>query len=240
MALDVYVGQLFTYFNGRWEPEPQLFVTEGEETKAVIIKSNRRSWSTAGIKSLPEVLKAIEEWKTALSEGLGLPTPLEWTENGSEDSEYYTFPLPWAGYEGLLLWAAYDAAGEAPPVHLPDKSYDDPILRKYHQSDGAGSRYSSLLGRTEIWLPGDFSLTFRAPDPTGRKTDFGFTIALGDELVDLNERTWQADFETIRGWSESPLVQDASLEDCARHGFSVLYRLSPVSRREKLPMVLDF
>jgi hypothetical protein len=238
MGLDVYVGGLLPYFDGDWETEgAQLHLRDGEESHAVVIKSNRRSWQSAGIGSVPEAMEAIQSWRSFLSESLGLEEPLEWIEG--DEAGYYTLQLGWPSYEGLLLWAAYQESGGAPPEHLPDDAHSDPVLQASRAS-ATDSRYRSLLDNTEIWLPGSYALTFRAPDPTGKRTDFGFTEALLAELVDLNARTWQADLETIITWSERSVEQEAPLEAWAQFGFAILYRLAATARKHKLPMVLDY
>jgi hypothetical protein len=239
LGLDVYVGRLLPYFAGDWEPEgAALYIQDGETQKAVVIKSNRRYWHSAGINSVSEALEALRMWKESLSETLGLPEPLEWREE--EEADYYTLQLGWLGYNGLLLWAAYDESGDALPVHLPDSVHEDPVLQRRLANLADSRRYRSLLDDTQIWLPGFYAVTFRAPDPTGKKTDFGFSGALLDELVELNERTWQADVETIIGWSDNAVEEGASLEAFAQFGFAVLYRLAVTAQKHKLPMVLDF
>lgn len=220
MGLDVYVGPLVRYFLGKWENDVAQMLAEqgipedlhaeyGEDLSFVETKTGRRSLDVSIVE---EAIEVIKNWRSRISESLRFEKALDWPE--SDELPYFTRKPCWDGYQGLLLWAAYEEAGEAPPLNLPENVDEDPALRR-SRADLKESRYPHLLGETEIWLPGDYAMAFRAPDPTGKRLDFGFAGALFEELADLNERTWQADMDTIIEWYENSVDFGEPLEACA-------------------------
>lgn len=247
MGLDVYAGPLVRYFLGNWHLDLEHQIAEhgipeglraqhGDKLTFVETKIARRSLN---VSTADEAIKVIEEWRDGLSMGLGdhLKAPLEWPE--SENLSYFTRKPDWDGYQGLLLWAAYEDAGQVPPLTLPEDEDEDPALQR-SRANLRTSRYPHLLGKTEIWLPGECSMAFRAPDPTGTIMDFGFAGSLLGELADLNKRTWQADIDTIEEWYDASVELGAPLEACARFGFAVFYILSYSAYTEGFPMLLDY
>lgn len=245
MGLDVYVGPLVRYFLRHWENDVAQALAEhgipedlrnefGENLTFVESKTAQRSLD---VSTVEEAIEKIQEWRSGLSTSLGLERPLEWPE--SDELPYYTRKPCWDGYEGLLLWAAYEDAGQTPPQDLPESVDEDPALRR-SRANLRDSRYPHLLAETEIWLPGDYAMAFRAQDPTGEQMDFGFATALFGEMIDLNERTWQADLDTIAEWYNNSVEYGSPLEACARFGFAVFYHLSRTAYTQGFPMVLDY
>lgn len=246
VGLDVYVGPLTRYYLGNWANDVAQMLEDDrvleslrqrfgvDDLTVVETKSGRRS---LGVHTVEEAIETILVWRNRISESLGLEAPLDWPE--SDEFPYFTRKPCWDGYQGLLLWAAYEDAGQVPPLDLPEKVDENPALRR-SRDDLRASRYPHLLGETEIWLPGDYNLTFRALDPTGKKSDFGFAGSLFEELLDINQRTWQADLDTIIDWYDNSVEYGSPLESCARFGFAVFYRLSLTAYKERFPMVLDY
>jgi len=242
VGLDVYVGPLVRYYLGNWANDvTQMFVENpeemrqqlGENVTAFEMKTGQRSLA---VSTVSEAIEVIRAWRSTLSESLG-GEPLDWQESG--EAGYFTRKPGWDSYQALILWAAYQEAGQPPPLIVPEDAEEDPLLRK-SRAALLESKYPHLLGETEIWLPGPLSMTFRGPDPTGRKTDFGFAGSLFTELERLNQKTWQADLETIGKWYKDSIEPGSPLEACARFGFAVFHRLSATAYGRDLPMVLDY
>ena len=246
LGLDVYVGPLTRYYLGNWANDVAQMLEDDsvleslrqrfgvDDLTAVETKTARRSLD---VRTAEEAVERIQAWRKKISEVLGLEEPLDWPE--SNELPYATRKPCWDGYQGLLLWAAYEDAGQIPPLDLPGGVDEDPALQR-SRADLRASRYPHLLGNTEIWLPGDYDLAFRATDPTGQKNDFGFAGSLFKELLDLNQRTWRADLDTIIDWYDKSVEYGSCLEACARFGFAVFYRLSLTAYEERSPMVLDY
>jgi hypothetical protein len=101
--------------------------------------------------------------------------------------------------------------------------------------------YPHLLSGVEWWLPCSFSLVFQAQDGGGAERTFGSSIALVNELRDLNTRTWNADAATIGRWYEKgPPEPGCAVEDGARFAFGMLVDLGEKSVKLRLPMLLDY
>ncbi len=67
-------------------------------------------------------------------------------------------------------------------------------------------------------------------------------IPLFTELQDLNERTWNAETDTLDSWWDGgpPPPGASSLEDNAKFGFAVLRELCFAAHRNRLVIVLDY
>jgi hypothetical protein len=241
VGLDVYVGPLTRYFLGSWENDVAQMLATGtaevggqpqESVRALEVKTNTRLLE---VRTAREAAATIGEWRTQISHGLGLETALDWPE--SDKLHYYTRKVTWDGYTGLLQWAADEEAGQTPPPEVPE--HEDVSVPQRSRAGAKTSRYPHLLGETNLWLPGDHDVTFRAPDPTGTRIDIGFAGPLFGELIELNRRTWQADGTTIQEWYDGSVENGAPVEACAQFGFAVFYRLSGVAYKEGLPMILD-
>jgi hypothetical protein len=255
LALDAYVGPLTRFYTGKWTSittqflegfDPDCLILDGGierfddfqiktpegQVQRADIKSNRKCLSpsaTAGQK--------VEEWRQSLSQSLAtrLHKPLDWPEDSS--GVYSTDRPGWDAYGALMLWAAHEEHPELErPDTLPEDWFADPAYES-SRAENAMTRYPTLLLCT-LWLPGDYSFTFRGKAPSEKDVTIGFSTTLIKELFELNARTWGAD--DISSWFSYAKKREDGLESCAKFAFAVLYALAKVAEEDHQPMVLDW
>ncbi len=220
MALDLYVGTLTHYYAGELEP--------GQS-------------KVEGAPSLSEVRRAVLVWRDGLSLGLQahLEDPLDWDESAS--APCFRERLGWEAYAGIVLWAAYAEHPELPRPAAPALEWESDPAWQASNAQGFASRYGQLLYGPELWLPCPFGFTFRAADAWDDEITTGSSLALLAELEALNAATWGADAAAVKAWRRAGLLQgEATLEACARFGFSIFVELAQRAVAHALPMVLDF
>ena len=236
MGLDVYVGSFTRYYTGDWESVTARAARElGAKFETI-----RTDTPSESIRDPEQIHPIVLEWRECLSNSLNgsLPRPLDWNE--TSDAPYFTDKPDWDGYNALLLWAAYEEHPELRiPTALPDSVLEDAA---YLLSTGEDSktRYPALLSGAQIWFPTDFSFVFGAPDCAGREVKFASSISLTDQLEELNRRTWNFDQGVENAAEFQKPENDLPLERAARLGFGLFRRLSSLSARHRLPMLLDY
>jgi hypothetical protein len=235
MALDVYVGSLTRYYAGEWENIAERATRERGGDYRVA-----RVGGLFDSSDPDEIREAVIAWRTSLSESLGerIAAPLDWSEE--LEAAYYTGRPGWDGFGSLVLWAAY---AEHPalrrPASLPEEWDNDPVLMRSN-ADGVRSRFSHLVRNVELWLPCNFEFTFEGEDVDGRRVVVGSAAILRRQLEDLNAATWKARPGVVAGWGREAPVDEAPLEQSARHAFAVLLELASQAVEQRLPMKLDY
>ncbi len=99
------------------------------------------------------------------------------------------------------------------------------------------SRYGQLLA-CDVWLPGDFPVTLRAPLPDGAVVEIGSVDVLADQLQWLNQRTFDAAAVEVATWHALPAPAGGSFVDAARRGYAGLADAVAFARRHRLPVLL--
>ena len=236
MGLDVYVGSLTRYYSRDWEIIAQQL---GRQIGMKVVVE-RHNEAPDAVRDPIVIREAVLAWRRALSTGLEaeLARPLEWDE--SPESPYFTDKPGWDCYSDLLLWAAYE---EHPQFNRPDAKVEDFSTDPAYQAsneESFNSRYPSLLGNLELWLPCEFSFTFRVEDAGGNKAWMGSSVQLLTELRTLNDRTWKADPATASQWRNTESMHGTPLESGGRFAFSILLSLAEKSVLHRLPMKLDY
>lgn len=235
MGLDVYVGSLTRYYCGDWESKAARMCREDGTPFQVI-----RPGGTAPPIRPDEVGPMVLQWQADMCDELRLrlQSPLDWSEDFA--GPYFTDRPGWDAYFGVVLWAAYEEHPElARRERVPNDVTSDPALAA-SRAEGFRSRYPSLISDVEMWLPGEFDFTFLAPALTGDETGIGSSVALLEELRDLNARTWNADDGLLAEWRRTCPVGAEPLESHARFGLAVLLDLARLSVDHRLPMKLDY
>lgn len=236
MGLDVYVGSLTRYYSQDWETVTQKHARE----KGIPVKVVRPNEPEDAITDPDEIRSDVIAWRENLSRELEsyLSEPLDWDE--SPRSPYFTDKPGWDCYSSLLLWAAYS---EHPDLVCPKECVEDwtkdEAFRRSSDPE-FDTNYPSLLSNTEIWLPADFRFTFAGPDLAGDTINYGSTVALREELNELNSRTWGADNSMLAVWCKKGAGHLAPLEIGARFAFAVFFELAGVATEHKLIMKLDY
>ena len=254
MGLDVYVGPLTRYYTSNWETIIEQMIHEGSITvpESVISASTTSpgdKLSAIEVKTKRKILnptkpdtvrEKVEKWRRDISEMLSsyIDKPLNWVE--SNDGQYFTDKPTWTCYSSLVLWASYEEHPELAKPLKPAVDYTEDPAYKASKAREFQSFYPHLLEDTEMWLPGDYRLTFRGPDVTGDTIGIGFTASLLDDLSALNEKTWRASEALINRWLSDGADKEARLETQAQFAFAVFYHLSAEAVKNNLPIKLDY
>jgi hypothetical protein len=252
MGLDIYVGSLTRYYTGDWQTIVQQL---GQQQGFQVMTVRPEDFTLAGrVRRFTErllgrkppgadaVRAAVTEWRSALSRELGadLRQGLDWDE--APEAPYFTDKPAWDGYWGVVLLAAYDEHPELPrPARVTlDRPNEDPALRASN-AEGFRSRYRQLLDPgVELWLPCSFEFTFRAQDIGGRNIGIGSSMALLQQLRDLNGRTLRGSPEELAVWHRENAEHGAPFDATARFGLALLLHLAEQSVTHRLPMKLDY
>ena len=236
MGLDVYVGSLTRYYVGDWETAVQKYGRESGLSVQVIRPNDREETIRD-----PEIIRpAVIEWRNNISKELKhlLPEALDWNEE--EDAPYFTDKPTWDCYSSVVVWAAHEEQPQFPkPKEHVEDWISDPAFQASNEK-GFESRYSQLLQSVELWLPCKFEFTFRADDVGGNEVNIGSSIALFNQLRELNARTWKTDQSITEEWLRQGAGHKAPLEVGARFAFAVFLKLTKASIEHRIPMKLDY
>jgi hypothetical protein len=232
MALDFYAGPLTRYYAGTWETPGARFARE----RGSIYRTIRPSSATAedAITDPVRIEAGVRKWRTDLRAALAHHVAGEFSWDEGRDVPYLSERPTWEGYAGVLLCAAHAECPDIPEpeAELRDWTKDDAYKRV--SDPGFCSRFPGLYD-VEIWLPYDFTITFRAEDLPGTKRWFGSSVQLLDSLVRLNRERFDVDFS--KGWT---LDGRTSFESSALFGIELFTKVAQYSVSQKVPLVLDF
>ena len=89
-----------------------------------------------------------------------------------------------------------------------------------------------------MWLPGEFPVTIRAPRPDGDTAEIGSLKVLADQLLWLNQRTFQASIEEFAEWLEMPAEAGGLFLMAARRGYAALRAAVEVAQAKTIPLVV--
>lgn len=235
MGLDIYVGSFTRYYSGDWESAAARVARELGASFQVI-----RPNEPDVIPNRRQIQDAVAGWRSSLSAVLGeaLAQPLDWDE--SPETPYFTDRPDWDGYTALQLWAAYEEHPQLRiPIAIPESLAADPGF-SLSASEGFKTRYPDLLCGTQIWLPLDFSLAFKATDCAGRDVMIGSSVSLVRQLDELNRRTWNSAEAGEPDVVPTGFSGERSLEISAFSAFSQFRRCARLSLDHHLPMLLDW
>tara|TARA_R110002096_G_C14474128_1_gene713310 strand:+ start:274 stop:897 length:624 start_codon:yes stop_codon:yes gene_type:complete len=179
----------------------------------------------------------VEVWRqdlvSSVAEKVG--TQLEWDE--SSDTQFEG-DLGESGWIALRMFAFYAERSDLDwPDTVPALPEFDTVWREAAEDKFSKSLYGQLLA-CEMWLPGAFPVTIRAPRPDGETSEIGSIQILADQLLWLNQRTFQADAEEIAEWQVMPADAGGSFLKAARRGFAALSRAVAVAQKAAVPLVL--
>lgn len=179
----------------------------------------------------------VEQWRRDLRGSVAekVAEQLVWDEGSACAAR---FALDAAGLDGLRLLALY---AERSDLELPD-TVPQPLEldRAWREGSDAGfgkSLYGQLLV-CDMWLPGEFPVTMRAPRPDGEAAEIGSLKVLSDQLMWLNQRTFQADHDGVLEWSGQPAPAGAPLLQAARRGYASLSAACARACDECVPLLI--
>lgn len=236
MALDIFVGSLTRYYAGDWNTaaRKQAEAAGGDAPEA------RPDPGDDALRDPEEIRPLVLEWRQGIAAALkdSITDPFDWNEGA--DAPHFTDAVGQESLASLRLWAAYTEHADLkrPTASVADLASDPAFLRS-NDPEGT-SAYSNVIREVELWLPWDFGFTFRSPTPAGGKVGLGSAPALRRQLAELNTKTWRASSEaTLAGWRQEGAPPGAPLEVGARFAFAVLYPLSALAEKHRLPLKLD-
>lgn len=179
----------------------------------------------------------VEAWRkdlvSSVAEKVGVQ--LEWDEASDVSFEG---DLGDSGWTALRLFAFYAERSDLEwPDTVPALPEFDTKWREAAEDKFSKSLYGQLLG-ADMWLPGEFPLTIRAPRPDGDAADIGSLKVLTDQLMWLNQRTFQADQEEITTWLEMPAEAGGLFLMATRRGYAALTAAATQAQEANVPLIL--
>lgn len=190
-----------------------------DEEDAVRLRAGVGAWRKDLVSSVAEKVGAQLEWDEA-----------------SEVA--FEADLGVSGWTALRLFAFYAEQSDLEwPDRVPALPEFDAKWREAADGKFAKSLYGQLLA-CEMWLPGEFPVTIRAPRPDGEAAEIGSLKVLADQLQWLNQRTFQADADEVATWMDSPAEADGLFLMATRRGFAALQSAVAAAQRHTVPLVL--
>jgi len=180
----------------------------------------------------------VEQWREDLRSSVAekVGEQLIWDEESGCDAR---FDLDLAGWMGLRLFAFYAERSDLEwPDTVPPLLELDQEWRKASDQQFGKSHYGQILA-CDMWLPGEFPVTVRAPRPDGEAAEIGSLKVLSDQLLWLNQRTFQADQELIVEWQGQPAPLGAPLLEAARRGYAMIAAACARAIDERVPLVVQ-
>lgn len=179
----------------------------------------------------------VDAWRkdlvSSVAEKVG--AQLEWDE--ASDTVFES-DLGASGWTALRLFAFYAERSDLEwPDTVPALPEFDTTWREAADDKFSKSLYGQLLA-AEMWLPGEFPVTIRAPRPDGDAAEIGSLKVLADQLLWLNQRTFQADLDEIATWLEMPADAGGAFLLAARRGYAALRAAVDVAQANAVPLVL--
>lgn len=121
-------------------------------------------------------------------------------------------------------------------------------------------RFWSLFRGATWWLPLPDAFMFQAPLPVGDTAAIGTAGGLRKELEQLNALAWQANEDTILGWSETEgyptdgvygpdgKIDAAGMQEhteydtqsLAKFAFSIFWQALLFAEKQQVPILMDY
>lgn len=179
----------------------------------------------------------VEAWRkdlvSSVAEKVG--SQLEWDE---ASDVVFESDLGDSGWVALRMFAFYAERSDLDwPDTVPLLPEFDTVWRAAAEDKFSKSLYGQLLA-CEMWLPGEFPVTIRAPRPDGDAAEMGSLKVLADQLLWLNQRTFQADTEEVAKWLEMPAEAGGSFLVATRRGYAALHAAVEVAQTNAIPLVV--
>jgi len=259
MGLDIYAGTLTRYYAQNWKTVGQQWAEEHGWGFQRITPGGERLDEEE--KASPAEIQAdVENWRDQVLAAVSQPGRepyAPWPEDN--EKPYYTEKPDWDAFGAMLLVAACYTYGEpVPPTVQKDWNFmDHPAIKRLAEDP---EKVWSLFRNADWWLPVSDGFFFQAYLPNGNQAVVATTGALRRELEQLNALAWQADEETILGWSRTEgypvdgevgpdgvLVQtdisehtEYSTESLAKFSVSLFWRALRFAEENRVPIWMDY
>lgn len=179
----------------------------------------------------------VEQWREDLRSSVveKVSEQLSWDEASACRAR---FDFDVTGLDGLRLFACYAERSDLEwPDTVPQPLELDRAWRDAADAAFAKSLYGQLLA-CGLWLPGEFPVTVRAPRPDGESAEIGSLQVLADQLMWLNQRTFQADRAAIDEWAGQPAPPGAPLLQAAWRGYATLAAACARALEAGVPLIV--
>ena len=249
MGLDIYAGTLTRYYSKDWKTSIQRFAED--HGKAYSRVGPDGSEYDLGPEDPERYRDDIGEWMDYILESLerdGGGNHGRW--NDEDGCPYYTGWPDWDGFGALLMVTACSIYGEpVPPTVKRGWAYhEEPLIDMLCGDYGENM---TLLSGVTWWLPLPLRFIMDASKPYGEDVRLGTVSGLKGELREINRNVWEADEETILGWSSPESLSDnwmlgrmtsgeSDTEELAKVTFSMFHRAVRFSEENDVPVVLNF
>ena len=180
------------------------------------------------------LVAGVEAWREDLKQAVvdKVAAQLDWDEVRGAT---FSADLGEAGWTALRLFAFYAERSEH---EWPDTTPPLLELDSHYRAAADGGFEKSLYGQLlacDLWLPGEFPVTVRAPRPDGETAEIGSVQVLFDQLTWLNQRTFQADADVVASWQGLPAETGGELITAARRGYAALHAACAFARSNATP-----
>lgn len=220
MGLDIYAGTLVRYYSRNWKTAVQQWAEQNGMQVNIIRPEGQDEGEAA---SVEEITEDVTGWRDRLLEALSAELsekPL-WNED-NDITPYYTDKPDWDALGALLLYTVCRAQGlDVPPtVEKRFDVYEMPVYKEYMQNKSGAV---SLLDGDGWWIPITDSFMFGGYLPTGHERTIATVGMLKNELEAINAMEWNADRETMIGWSHTEgyptdaVYKDGKVEYVEKH-----------------------
>ncbi len=259
MGLDIYAGTLTRYYAQNWQTVNQQWAEEhgwGFER----ITPEGAPLADGGQASPTEIQADMENWRDNVLSALAQPGQepyAPWQEDN--EKPYYTDKPDWDAFGAMLLVAACHTYGEPVPATV-QKGWnftEYPTIKRLAEDR---ERVWSLFRGADWWIPLSDGFLFQAYLPNGVKAAVATVGALRIELEQLNALAWQADEDTILGWSrtegypvdkevgpdgvlvkpDSPEHSKYNTESLAKFSFSLFWQALRFAEENRVPILMDY
>jgi hypothetical protein len=179
----------------------------------------------------------VEAWRKDLVSSVAEKVGEQLTWDEASDTVFES-DLGDSGWNALRLFAFYAERSDLDwPDVVPALLEFDIKWREAADDKFSKSLYGQLLV-CDMWLPGEFPVTIRAPRPDGDTAEIGSLKVLADQLLWLNQRTFQADVVEIAKWLEMPAEAGGLFLMATRRGYAALSAAVEVAQAKTIPLVI--
>lgn len=259
MGLDIYAGTLTRYYAHNWKTITQQWAEENGWGFQKITPEGERVDDEEEM-TPAEIQDGMENWRDQILAAITQPGQEPYTP-WPEDNErpYYTDKPDWDAFGAMLLVAACHTYGEPVPATVQkDWNFmEHPAIKRLAEDQ---ERVWSLFRGATWWLPLPDSIMFQAPLPTDSRAVIGTLGGLRKELEKLNQLAWQADEDTILGWTRTegypadgtvgpngafsradiPEHTEYNTDSLAKFAFSMFWQALEFAEKQQVPVLLDY
>ena len=199
MGLDIYAGTLTRYYSRNWKTILQQWA-EKNGMQVSIIRPEEQDVEPA---SVEEITAGVTGWRDQLTQALAdsLTGQPHWNED-NDITPYYTDKPDWDAVHALMLYTLCKLQGIAVPGTVAKNFdlYSQPVYKEFMTNKNT---VISLLDSDGWWIPVSDTFMFNGYLPTGNQCMIATVGMLRCELERINALEWNADEQTIIGWSDT-------------------------------------